>query len=361
MKIELHQISIQEIIDQYRDSDENGVVGYHGKLNIRPPFQREFVYKDKQRNAVIDTVRRGFPLNTIYWSFNKADNTYELLDGQQRTLSICQYISGDFSVDFKYFHNLTPDEQQAFLDYKLMVYICEGSESEKLEWFKIINIAGERLYDQELRNAVYTGAWLTDAKRYFSKNQCPAWQLAGDYMKGSPIRQEYLETVISWMNNGNIEDYMARHQHDSHANELWLYFNKVITWVKTIFPTYRKEMKGINWGLLYNNYGEKAWDANLLEAETAKLMADDDVTHKAGIYSYLLTGEEKHLSIRLFTQRDKRIAYEKQKGFCRHCKKCFPIEEMEADHITPWHEGGKTLADNCQMLCRNCNRLKGGK
>lgn len=361
MKIQMHEIPIKEIFNGYVDSQENGVVAYGGKLNVRPAFQREFVYKDKQRDEVINTVRKGFPLNVMYWV--KSENGYELLDGQQRTISICQYLASDFSINYQYFHNLTEEEKQQILDYKLMIYICEGTDKEKLDWFKIINIAGEELTDQELRNAIYTGAWLTDAKKYFSKTQCPAYAVASKYLRGTAIRQDYLETVLKWIaakENSNIELYMAEHQHFDNAMELWLYFNSVITWVKTLFPKYRKEMQGVEWGLLYNEHGSKHFNAADLEIKVAALMADEDVSKKSGIYSYVLDNKEKHLNIRAFTPKMRREAYEKQQGICVHCQKHFEFEEMEADHITPWHEGGATTADNCQMLCKHCNRIKSG-
>lgn len=361
MEIKLHEIPIRDIVDKYEDNQENGVVGYHGKLDIRPPFQREFIYNEKERNAVIDTVNKDFPLNVMYWVKN--ENNYELLDGQQRTLSLCQYVNGDFSVNYRGFENLTVDEQNKILDYKLMIYICEGTDKEKLDWFKIINIAGEELTNQELRNAMYTGNWLYDAKRHFSKTSCPAYQIGEKYMNGSTIRQDYLETVLKWISareNKTIEDYMSVHQHDDDANELWMYYQNVIDWVKRTFPNYRKEMKGIDWGLLFNVYKEKKYNSDKLEEEIIKLMQDDDVTSKKGIYLYLITGKEKYLSIRSFTDNQKREAYERQKGICNNCREHFEIEEMEADHITPWHAGGKTTSDNCQMLCRDCNRRKSG-
>ncbi|AKL98006.1 GmrSD restriction endonuclease domain-containing protein [Endomicrobium proavitum] len=357
MKIELKEITVKELSNGYKDNAENGVVGFGGKLDIRPPYQREFIYKDKQRDAVIDTITKDFPLNVMYWSVRE-DGNYEVIDGQQRTISVCQYVNGDFSYMFKYFHSLQDDEKEKILNYKLMVYICSGSDSEKLKWFETINIAGEKLTEQELRNAVYAGSWISDAKRYFSKNSRP--KIGDDYLSGSANRQEYLETAISWISKRSIEAYMSNHQHDSNANELWLYFQNVINWVKIIFPKYRKEMKGVAWGELYNNYKDKKLDANELEKEIVKLMMDDDVTKKSGIYPYVLSGEEKYLNIRSFTDNQKREVYEKQKGICQKCKTHFEINEMEADHITPWHEGGKTTSVNCQMLCKDCNRRKSG-
>ncbi|MGB4759072.1 MAG: DUF262 domain-containing protein [Candidatus Saccharimonadales bacterium] len=358
MKIQLQEIPVRDVAQNYVNNDEEGVVGYGGKLNIRPKYQREFIYKDAQRDAVIDTVRKGFPLNVMYWVANQ-DGTYEVLDGQQRTISLCQYVAGDFSVGYQYFHNLTTAEQEQILDYTLMVYFCEGDDREKLEWFKTINIAGEKLTDQELRNAIYTGQWLTDAKRYFSRSNGAAYNLAKDYVAGSPIRQEYLETAIKWINSGAIEDYMSRHQHDQNANELWLYFQNVVSWVQLTFPHYRKEMKGVDWGVLYNQFKDTTYDTGKLELEVTELMKDDDVTKKSGIYPYVLTRAEKYLSIRAFTDNMKREAYERQAGICVACSQHFELSDMEADHITPWVEGGRTTAENCQMLCREDNRRKG--
>jgi len=364
MKIELKEIPVEEIVKNYINNDEEGVVGFNYRLNIRPKYQREFVYKDEKRDAVLETIWKNFPLNVMYWAKNE-NETYEILDGQQRTVSICEYVVGNFSIEFsknnpQSFLNLTKDEQEKILKYKLMIYFCEGTDREKLDWFRIINIAGEKLTDQELRNAIYTGEWLTEAKRYFSKNNCPAYNIAKDYLTGVSIRQEYLETAIKWISDGNIEQYMAEHQHAPNANELWLYFQSVINWVKVLFANYRKEMKGINWGDLYNNFKDKKFDSNILEKEIKKLMIDDDVTSKKGIYEYLIDGQEKHLNIRSFTDKNKIEAYEKQNGICSKCGKNFKIEDMEADHITPWHLGGKTIAENCQMLCKECNRRKSG-
>jgi len=366
MKIELHEISIRDVYKGYINNDEEGVVGFGGRLNIRPKYQREFVYKDKQRNAVIETVRKDFPLNVMYWVVGD-DGDYEVLDGQQRTISICEYIKGNFSIEYMYFHTLTKEEQEQILNYKLMIYICEGTDKEKLEWFRTINIAGEKLTDQELRNAVYTGTWLSDAKKWFSKSNCPAKLIAEDYISGSPIRQDYLETVIAWISGGEIERYMADHQRDANANALWLYFKAVIEWVKVLFPKKRREMKSVAWGILYNEYKDGEYDAAELENVVSALMQDDDVTRKAGIYEYVFDKKEKHLSIRAFTPSMKRGAYERQGGVCPHCQKegrakvHYELEEMEGDHFKPWCEGGKTNVDNCQMLCKEHNRLKSSR
>ena len=351
MKIELKEISVRELTEGYENNEDAGVFGYGGKLDIRPPYQREFIYKDKQRDAVINTVMKGFPLNVMYWAVRE-DGNFEVIDGQQRTISICQYVDGDFAFNNRYFHNLKDDEKEQILNYKLMVYLCSGPDSEKLEWFRTINIAGEKLTEQELRNAVYSGSWVTDAKRYFSKNSCAAYNIGGDYLTGTAIRQDYLETTIKWISNDDIEGYMATNQHKPNANPLWLYFQSVIAWVQSTFPTYRNEMKGVAWGTLYNSFKDVELDANKLEVEISKLMEDEDVTNKKGIYSYVLDRRERSLNIRAFSPNQKREAYERQKGICPACKEKFDIDKMEGDHITPWHEGGKTSAANCQKIGR---------
>ncbi|MDO4223832.1 MAG: DUF262 domain-containing protein [Acinetobacter sp.] len=370
MEIKLTHIKIGDLVKDYTDTLENGVTGYGGKLDIRPKYQREFVYKEAQRNAVIDTVMKGFPLNVMYW-VKREDGSFEVLDGQQRTISICQFVQGDFSVEYQYFHNLPDDKKTQFLDYELTVYQCEGSDSEKLEWFKTINIAGEKLTDQELRNAVYAGTWLTDAKRYFSKNDCAAYNLGKDYVNKKANRQEILELVLEWIYptetdkenkpHKSIESYMALHQNDEHATPLWAYFQTVINWIKNTFPNYRKEMKGLEWGLFYNQFKEANLNPTTLENKIKSLMEDDEVNKKSGIYAYILTNDERHLNLRAFTDKDKRILFEKQNGVCPHCKQTFKLEEMEADHIVPWSKGGKTDLSNGQMLCRKCNNTKSDK
>ena len=277
---------------------------------------------------------KGLPLNVIYWCKVKKDDGsdgYEVLDGQQRTISL----------------NLPSDQKKKILDYPLFVYVCDGTDSEKLDWFRIINIAGEQLTDQELRNAVYAGSWTSDAKRYFSKTGCAAGTLADDYLKGASIRQEYLETAIYWAASAEgktIEAYMAEHQNDPSAVQLWNYFRSVIDWVQAIFPKKRREMKGLPWGLFYNTHGKRTD------------LGDEDVTRKSGIYEYLLTGDERKLSIRQFDMRDRLAAYAAQLNKCAICGKKFEFEQMQADHIIPWSRGGKSTPDNCQMLCTKCNQ-----
>ena len=370
MKIKLQEIKIRDLVKGYVNKEEEGVLGYGGLLNIRPKYQREFVYKDAQRKAVIDTISKDFPLNVMYWAQN-SDGTFEIIDGQQRTISICQFINGDFSVENIFnnnnplaFHNLQEDQKEKILDYKLSVYFCEGTDSEKLKWFETINIAGEKLTEQELRNAVYSGSFITDAKRYFSKTGCPAYNIASDYINGNPIRQDYLEIVLHWISEGDIEKYMSKHQHDGDALHLWEYFQVVINWVKSNFIEYRKEMKGLNWGELYNKNKDKKLNPQEIENEVFSLMEDEEIENKKGIYQYIFDKKEKYLNLRTFSDKDKRVMYERCDGNCAN-KNCeyvkdrgFYINEMEADHITPWSEGGKTNLSNGQMLCIECNRRK---
>jgi len=363
MEIVLHTIKVRDLIDGYVDNKEAGVIGYGGKLDIRPPYQREFCYNDKQQQAVIDSVSKGFPLNTMYWVV-RDNGHYEVLDGQQRTLSICHYVSNAFSHNMRFFSNLQPDEKERILNYELQIYFCEGTESEKLDWFRTVNIAGERLTNQELRNAVYAGSWTAEAKKIFSKTNCVAKLLSDKYVSGSPIRQELLETAIGWYagkDDSQICSYMGKHQNDTNANELWLYFQAVIAWVKVMFPTYRKEMKGIDWGILYNQYHEKEFDPVQLENEILGLIENEEVTNHKGIYYYLFDRKESHLSLREFDDKMKRKKYEGQKGICPVCKKHFELSEMEGDHIVPWSKGGKTVYENLQMLCRRCNNTKRDK
>jgi len=396
MKIDLHEVRVRELCAGYNDLSiqEEGIVGYGGRLNIRPKYQREFVYDEKKRNAVMDTVWQNFPLNVMYWvkiqdsgtkkqdKNDTANNNqsllltpdsllpeYEVLDGQQRTISICSFIAGEYLMEFEGnllgFNNMTQEQQNRILDYKLQVYICEGTDEEKIKWFQRINIAGEKLTDQEILNAIYAGSWTTQAKRRFSKTGCVAYRIASDFMSGSPIRQDYFETALQWIGDAqgkSLRQYMADHQHDTDADELWQYFQDVIHWVDKLFGRkYKKEMKGVEWGLLYNRHRDTKLTATAIGEQMAKLMADSDVQKKNGIFAYILDGDVRHLGIRAFDNNTRREVYERQCGKCAVCGKPFDIEVMEADHITPWVEGGRTIASNCQMLCRDCNRRKSSK
>lgn len=312
MDIKLVPIKVKDLFDGYEDKDDDGVVAYGGKLDIRPPYQREFVYDLKQSEDVIHTVIKGFPLNIMYW-VKKDDGNFEILDGQQRTLAICKYLNHDYdiTIDGKrfYWDSLTDDEYKQLVNYELMVYICEGTTKEKRDWFEIVNVAGVELTDQELRNATYTGPWLFDAKRHFSKRNCAAFGLGNKYINGDPNRQELLEKALKWISDvkgTTIDGYMTLHQHDQDSDELWTYYQNIIHWIEVTFPKYRKEMKGLDWGTFYNLYHENTYNATELEKRISELMVDDDVTSRKGIYHYLLSGEEKYLSIREFDNRTKR-------------------------------------------------------
>lgn len=368
MKIELKQITIRDLTEGYSDMEDEGVVAYGGKLNVRPKYQRNFVYDDRKRNEVIRSVKRGFPINVMYWAVNP-DGTFEMLDGQQRTISICEYVGKKFSINAAYFQTLTDGERNAFLDYPLQVYFCEGTDKEKLEWFEIINIATEVLTAQELRNAVYTGEWLTDAKRKFSKRNCVASKMNNGLVAGDPNRQLLLEHVLEWCaeredikgkKNEVICQYMANHQMDKNANREWQYFQDVINWAHKIFgEKVISIMKGQEWGALYNAHHETFYDSDDVAKEVSRLLKDDDVTNKKGIIEYVLTRDERYLSIRAFTQAQKEQMYEEQGGICPGCGQHFELSEMEADHRKPWSKGGKTELANGVMLCSDCNRKKG--
>lgn len=370
MNITETKITVKELCQGYHDDGDGGVVGYGGKLTIRPAYQREFVYKDKQRDAVIESVRKGYPLNVMYWAKTGAD-TYEVLDGQQRTISLGQYLNKDFPIKVngndKFYQNLTDTEKEVIENYELTIYICEGNDEEKLEWFKTINIAGEVLTSQELLNATYAGTWLADAKNYFSKRNCVAGAMGDGYIKGNPIRQEYLEKALKWIaDRDGLESgqrYMALHQHDADANDLWLYYQTVINWAKMLFPNKRKGITDSQeWGIWYNKYHNQVYNSNTLEEEIKSLVMDEDVTKQAGIIPYILSpkapADEKHLSIRVFTDIQKRKKFEEQRGVCPECGGTFAYEDMQGDHIVPWSRGGHTTYDNLQMLCRQCNNLK---
>ena len=367
------QIKVKDVFNGYADNGDDGVFAYSGKLAIRPPYQREFVYDDNQAEAVIQTVLKGFPLNVMYWVKTGTD-TYEVLDGQQRTLSIMQYLSHKFSISIdnkKYYWDALPDDKyNAIMDYDFMIYICEGEESEKLEWFKVVNIAGEKLSDQELRNSVYTGTWLSDAKRYFSKRNCAAKRLSDRYITGDPNRQELLEKALKGICElhgiKEITEYMAQHKSDADADELWQYFQDVFNWVGKIFPKYYADMKGLDWCHLYNNYHTIPYNSAVMNSEVKRLHEDEEVQKTKGIYEFLLCRETdpyagRLLNLRAFDKRDKIAAYSKQNGVCPICKKHFEFDEMEGDHIIPWSKGGQTVPDNCQMLCKSCNSKKTDK
>ena len=397
--------TIRDLTEGYlKDSDDgsttDSIFGFDGKLNIRPSYQRNSVYNEKKRNAVIETVLDECPLNTIYW-VDKEDGTYEVLDGQQRILSICKYLAGEFSVSAECFPTQIPqdfpnlqtnmtDIAERVLDYQPDIYICRGTPSEKLRWFRRINTSGEPLNDQELRNSSYTGPWLSDAKARFSSVNGRGVRLAEinpDNNKPEPLlngswnRQEYLQTALKWAANHEgltgddaIEQYMLKHRGDADASALWQYCSQVLEWVRSKFVSYNKALKGMDWGFIYEEYQNGTYDDNIVSKsgteindKIAELIMDDEVTASMkGIYQYIISGDGKYLSIREFDEKVARSVYEKQHHQCVYCikegnLKEYAFKEMHADHIKPWSKGGKTVEENCQMLCKHHNEEKGNR
>ena len=373
MTITLRTVTVGEITKGYVNNDEQGVRGYDGLLDIRPPYQREFIYNEKEQQAVIRTVLQGYPLNVMYWvkRSEDAECPYAVLDGPQRTLSLCEYVDGKFSYEFKNFFNQPEDIQRKILDYKLNIYVCEGEASEKLEWFKTINIAGKALNEQEINNAIYAGPFVSDAKRHFSKSNSGAARLGKDLVNGTPIRQDFLKVALEWMaehetrqgHRQTVVGYMAAHQHDPNANNLWSYFQTVLNWAITNFDMrrFKRIMKGLDWAWLYDKYGSETLNTAALAQRISALMRDSEIQRQSGIIPYVLTGDEHFLDLRAFPEDIKLAVWESQSHRCAICGKEFDFEFMEGDHITPWREGGRTVVENCQMLCRDCNRRKGGR
>ena len=373
MTIKQIEVTVGEITKGYVNNDELGVRGYNGRLDIRPPYQREFIYNEKEQQAVITTVLNGYPLNVMYWvkRSEDADCPYEVMDGQQRTLSLCEYVAGKFSYDFKNFFNQPEDIQRSILDYPLTIYVCEGNPSEKLEWFKTINIAGKALNEQEINNAIFAGPFVSDAKRYFSKSTCVAYRLGKDLVNGTPIRQDFLKKALEWMaehetrlgHRQSVVGYMSAHQHDPNANNLWTYFHNVLNWAMTNFDMkkFRKIMKGLDWAYFYDKYHTATLDTVAMGKRISELIRDSEIQRQSGIIPYVLTGDEHYLDLRAFPEDIKLAAWEKQNHKCAICGKEFDIEFMEGDHITPWRDHGRTVIENCQMLCRECNRRKGAR
>lgn len=388
------KLTIRDLVKDFKENTKTGEVSaFNGDLNVRPPYQREFVYEIPKQIAVIDTILKEYPLNVMYWA--KSDNgKYELMDGQQRTLSICKFLKDQYSVEIeiagkkvlKTFSNLG-SKTDSFLDYPLTVYICDGTEEEKLAWFRIINIAGVKLTEQEMRNAIHNGPWVTDAKRYFSRVDGEGYcseghtyngHSYGDYLnvKGGEksedenaiVRQRLLEIVLEWAvdkyNKDNdkketIDSYMDMHQKDANARDLWRYYEDVMEWVKETFPTYRKkEMQGVQWGLLYNEYHNKTpKDASELSDKIFEI-AKDEISNPKGVYEAALSKDLKFIHARAFDKKDIAWAYKKQGGVCPYCHKKFEEKDMHGDHIKPWSKGGLTERENLQMLCTKCNIKK---
>lgn len=390
------KLTIRDLVDGFTEDTKTGkVTGFGGKLDIRPPYQREFVYEVDKQKAVIQTVLAGYPLNVMYWA-KRDDGTFELMDGQQRTISICKYHTDQYSIEIevadkkmsKTFSNLG-DRTDKFLDYPVTVYICDGTEDEKLAWFKIINISGVRLTEQEMRNAIYNGTWVTDAKRYFSRidgegfmseGHASNGHTYGDYVnvvggkksekENAVVRQKLFEIVLEWAvddyNRKNnltssdkmtIDNYMDSHRRDTDARTLWRYYEDVIEWVKRTFPVYRDFMKSVDWGVLYNIYGSTTpTDA---ETRVDKIMQSaDEISNIKGVYLAVLSGDLKYLSARAFDKKDMKRKYTEQGGKCPYCKGDFELDDMHGDHIRPWSKGGKTEYSNLQMLCTACNLKK---
>ena len=388
MNIDLVNIRVKDVFNGYIDKDDDGAFAYEGRLAIRPPYQRNYVYDQKQAEAVIQTALKGYPLNVMYWVLTEGsysvtqekelipseDARFEVLDGQQRTISLMQFLDHKFDISLNgkrgYWDSLADDQLENLHNYPLMVYICTGTESEKLDWFEIVNIGGEKLTPQELLNKAYTGEWLTAAKKIFSMRKCVAKRLSDKYIKGDPNRQQLLEIALKGISElKGIKDhsgYMALHKSDHDADELWQYFQDVINWAQKIFPIYYAYMKGLNWCHLYNTYHMNTYNSSQMATAVKRLHDDEDVDRNAGIYEFLLCKDTdpfagRLLNLRTFEKRDKMTAYSRQNGICPVCHQHFEYDEMEGDHIIPWSKGGKTVPENCQMLCRNCNAKKSDK
>ena len=386
MKTELKHYTVREIVEDftYNELEGKGVYGLAGKLTIQPEYQRNYIYADGKRDvAVIDSLLRGYPLGLIY--FNQGpDGQLEVLDGQQRITSFGRFVIGKFAVmDEKgmprYFDSLPSDQQDLIMDSEILVYVCSGTESEIKSWFKTINIAGVPLNDQELLNAVYSGPFVTAGKAEFSNSQNANVQMWSAYVAGAVNRQDYWACALDWVSQGNVEHYMAQHRNDKGISGVKTYFETVISWVSTVFTDVEKEMRGLPWGKLYEEYHSKPYDSKKVAKRVQELYADECVTNRRGIFEYILGGEteKRLLEIRLFDDRTKRVAYEKQtkeaekKGVsnCPACamgqnanqQKIWKLNEMDADHVTPWSKGGATSAANCQMLCRPHNQAKGNR
>ena len=386
MKTELHtEITIKEICNgfTYNELEGKGLFGLSGKLTIQPEYQRNYIYADGKKDvAVIDSIIKGYPLGILYF-VKTGNDTYEVLDGQQRITSFGRYVIGKFAVKVNgmenYFTGLDEDLQEKILNTKLLIYFCEGTENEIKEWFKTINIAGVPLNEQELLNAIYSGKFVTAAKKEFSNSQNSNIQKWSAYIKGDVKRQDFLACALDWVSKGIKESYMSEHRNNEDISELKNYFTSVIDWISSVFKTVEKEMCGQKWGELYEKYHTNPYNPDEIDNKVKSLYADGAVKNRCGIFEYVLGGctETKLLNIRIFEDRDKRIVYEKQtkeaeeKGIsnCPFCAisdtpnkiKIWKLAEMDADHVSAWSKGGATSIENCQMLCRPHNIAKGNK
>ncbi len=387
MKTKLRtEITVREMCNGfvYNELEGKGLFGLSGTLTIQPEYQRNYIYADGKRDvAVIDSILKGYPLGLIY--FNKTDDQkFEVLDGQQRITSIGRYATNKFAIKDssgmeQIFSGLAKDKQEIILNAKLLIYECEGEESEIKQWFKTINIAGVPLTTQEINNAIYSGPFVTLAKEEFSNSQNSNVQKWKAYIRGSEKRQEILECAFDWVSDGSIDKYMSTHRYDTDINELKNHFNKVIDWVSEVFVDVESEMCGLEWGRLYKECGEKSYDSKKVSEEVKRLYADSSVKSRAGIFEYILGGEteSKLLDIRFFEDSVKKSVYAMQtdeaktgnKSNCSYCAighdasktKIWKLEEMDADHVSAWSRGGETDIKNCEMLCKSHNRAKGNR
>jgi len=382
------EITIKDICDGfvYNEREGKGLFGLSGRLTIQPEYQRHYFYSDyggKKEIAVIDSIIKGYPIGLIYFNRVSEDNL-EVLDGQQRITSVGRFVTGKFAIkdadgNEQYFRGMAKDKKTRILKTKLLIYECEGTESEIKEWFKTINIAGVPLNDQELLNAVYSGPFVTLGKAEFSNSQNANIQMWRAYIKGSANRQDFLACALDWVSKGNTSDYMSRHRFDNNINELKNYFNTVLDWVSTVFTDVEKEMCGLEWGRLYESYHTKAYNPAQVSAEVQKLYGDSYVRSKKGIFEYILGGSKdtKLLDVRVFDEATKNAVYASQtekakakgESNCPLCAighdanktKLWNFSDMDADHVTAWSKGGGTDVKNCQMLCKTHNRAKGNR
>lgn len=387
MKTKLRtDITIEDICKGfvYNELEGKGLYGLNGKLVIQPEYQRNYIYADGKRDvAVIESTLKGYPLGLIYFT-KVGENKFEVLDGQQRITSIGRFITEKFAIKDEngmeqYFSGLSTDKQEKILKTPLLIYECEGTETEIKEWFKTINISGVPLNMQELRNAIYSGKFVTLAKEEFSNSQNSQNQKRGAYIKGVVNRQDYLETALSWVSKGEIDNYMSKHRHDDNILELKTYFNSVIDWASSIFLNVENEMCGLEWGRLYETYHNNSYDIEKVTKQVKELYSDSYIKNRKGIFEYILGGcqDTKLLEVRIFDDATKKSVYatqtkqaeEKGSSNCPYCaighdnnkNKIWKITEMDADHVTAWSKGGATNINNCQMLCKSHNRAKGNK
>lgn len=380
------KITVKEICEGfvYNELEGKGLFGLSGRLTIQPEYQRNYIYADGKRDVgVIESILKGYPLGLIYFNKINEDNL-EVLDGQQRITSFGRYVTNKFAVKDEngleqYFSGLANDKQQIIMNTNILVYECEGTESEIKEWFRTINIAGVPLNDQELLNAVYSGPFVTLGKAEFSNSQNSNIQKWSAYISGSPNRQQYLERALDWVSKGNIGDYMSRHRFDNSISELKVYFNSVIDWVSSVFIDVEDEMCGLEWGRLYETYHKTAYNQKKVSDKVKELYADPYVKNRKGVFEFILGGstDTKILDIRVFDEATKKSVYAKQtqlaesknESNCPLCAighdsnktKIWKIIEMDADHVAAWSKGGATDIKNCQMLCKTHNRAKGNR